>query len=40
MNKVIAALDGLNLSESTLDYAVYFLKRFQDHLITRLNEQI
>jgi len=40
MNKVIAALDGLNLSESTLDYAVYLSKHFEAHIVATFLEEI
>jgi nucleotide-binding universal stress UspA family protein len=33
MNKIIAAFDGLKYSESTRDYAVYFTKQANAHLV-------
>lgn len=40
MNKVIAALDGLKISESTLDYAVYLAKEFDAHIVAAFLEDI
>jgi nucleotide-binding universal stress UspA family protein len=40
MNKVIAAFDGLNLSESTVDYAIYLSKHFQAHVIAAFVEEV
>jgi nucleotide-binding universal stress UspA family protein len=33
MKKFIAAFDGLNMSESTMQYAIYFAKQCQAHLV-------
>ncbi|HLL41589.1 MAG TPA: putative PEP-binding protein [Segetibacter sp.] len=33
MNRVIAALDALKLSESTLDYSIYAAKEFNSHIV-------
>jgi nucleotide-binding universal stress UspA family protein len=38
MNTVIAALDGLKLSESTLDYAIYVAKKFKAHIVAAFLE--
>jgi nucleotide-binding universal stress UspA family protein len=40
MNKVIAALDSLNVSESTTDYAVYLSKEFNSHIVAAFLEDI
>ncbi len=40
MQKIIAALDGLNLSESTLDYAVYIAKEFDAHIVGAFLEEM
>lgn len=40
MNKVIAAVDGLKLSESTLGYAVYLAKKFDAHIVAAFLEDI
>lgn len=40
MNKVIAALDGLKLSQSTVDYAVYLGKEFDAHIVAAFLEDI
>jgi hypothetical protein len=40
MNKVIAALDGLKLSESTTDYAVYLAEEFDAHIVAAFFEDI
>jgi hypothetical protein len=40
MNKVIAALDGLNVSESTIDYGVYLSKHFKAHIVAAFLEEI
>lgn len=40
MNKVIAALDGLKLSEITLDYAAYLAKDFNTHIVAAFLEDI
>lgn len=40
MNKVIAVLDGLKLSESTVDYAVYLAKEFDAHIVAAFLEDI
>jgi len=38
MNKVIAAFDGLKLSEATLNYAVYLAKEFDAHIVAAFLE--
>ena len=40
MNKIIAALDGLNLSENTVDYAVYLAKEFDAHIVVAFLEEM
>src|SRR5919107_3443973 len=40
MNKVIAALDALRLSESTVDYAVYLAKEFDAHIVAAFLEEM
>ena len=40
MNKVIAAFDGLNVSESTSDYAIYLSKEFNAHIVASLLQDI
>ena len=40
MNKVIAALDGLNISESTVDFAAYLAKHFNAHIVATFLEDI
>jgi hypothetical protein len=40
MNKVIAALDGLKLSQSTVDYSSYLAKEFDAHIVATFLEDI
>ncbi|WP_018617498.1 universal stress protein [Segetibacter koreensis] len=40
MIKVIAALDALKLSESTVDYSVYFAKEFNAHIVAAFLEEM
>jgi hypothetical protein len=40
MNKVIAALDGLKLSQSTVDYSTYLAKDFDAHIVAAFLEDI
>ncbi len=40
MNKVIAALDGLNISESSVDYAAYLAKNFNAYIVATFLEDI
>ncbi len=40
MNKVIAALDALNISESTIDCAAYLAKHFNAHIVATFLEDI
>ncbi|TDH27254.1 universal stress protein [Segetibacter sp. 3557_3] len=40
MNKIIAALDGLKLSESTVDYSVYLAKTYGAHIVATFLEDI
>jgi nucleotide-binding universal stress UspA family protein len=40
MNKVIAALDGLKLSESTVDYSLYLAKEFNAHIVAAFLEEM
>lgn len=40
MNKVIAALDALKLSESTLDYSIYAAKEFNSHIVAAFLEEM
>lgn len=40
MNKVLAALDGLKLSESTMAYAVYLSREFNSHIVAAFLEEM
>lgn len=40
MNKVLAAFDGLKLSESTMEYAMYLAKEFENHITATFLEDI
>lgn len=40
MNKVIAAFDGLNVSDSTLEYAIYLAKDFNNQITATFLEDI
>lgn len=40
MKKIIAALDGLNLSESVTDYAIYLAKEFNAYIVACLLEEV
>ena len=40
MNKVIAALDALKISESTVDCAAYLAKNFNAHIVATFLEDI
>src|SRR5690349_20775743 len=40
MNKVIAAFDGLNVSESTMDYAIYLSKEYNAYIVAAFLEDI
>lgn len=40
MNKIIAALDGLKLSQTTMDYAVYLAKEFNAHIVAAFLEEM
>ncbi|MDB5246683.1 MAG: universal stress protein [Segetibacter sp.] len=40
MNKVIAAVDALKLSESTIDYATYLAQEFDSHIVAAFLEDM